>query len=203
MEINNEIIVRNAQKGDTEAFGNIVEQYQKMVYNLSYRMLGNPDDACEASQEVFIRVYRSINKFKFDSKFSTWIYKITSNLCLDMMRKAKPGVIHIEKSIDTEDGEITRDLPDNNMDVEDSVLRSEKVDAVRKAILKLQPDYRSVIVLRDINGESYERISQILGLPEGTVKSRINRGRQELKNILVTTTELFSEYSVETNRREG
>jgi RNA polymerase sigma-70 factor, ECF subfamily len=203
MSTEEEVIIKNAQKGDIEAFEEIVELYQKMVYGLSYKMLGNPDDASEASQEVFIRVYRSISKFKFDSKFSTWIYRITSNLCLDIIRKQKNEVLYFEKNIETDDGEITRDIHDKSISVEDTVLRTEKTQLVRKAILQLSPDYRNVIILRDIEGESYTRISELLDLPEGTVKSRINRGRQELKNIILETSELFSDSSVKINRREG
>lgn len=196
MNFEDEVVIRNAQDGDVEAFEEIVEKYQSMIYNLSYRMLGNPDDAQEASQEVFIRIYKSINKFKFDSKFSTWVYRITNNYCLDLIRKNKNDTVYIEKEIQTEDGNIQRELPDEGISVENSVIRSEKIELVRKAILKLPSEYRAVVVLRDLEGESYSDIANVLSLPEGTVKSRINRGRRELKNILERDTELFSEYSV-------
>jgi RNA polymerase sigma-70 factor, ECF subfamily len=203
MAVNEDVVVRNAQKGDIEAFEAIVDQYQKMIYNLSYKMLGNPDDACEASQEIFIRIYKSIGKFKFDSKFSTWIYRIATNFCLDIIRSSKTDTVYIEKPIETDDGEIVRDIADGRISLEDTVLRSEKVEIVRKAVVRLQPGYRIAVILRDIQGYSYSEISEILDLPEGTVKSRINRGRQELKEILENDKELFSEYSVKTDRRGG
>lgn len=196
MNFEDEVVIRSAQEGDIEAFEEIVEQYQSMIYNLSYRMLGNPDDALDASQEVFIKIYKSIDKFKFDSKFSTWVYRITNNYCLDIIRKNKNTAVSIEKDIETDDGHIHREMPDEGISVENSVVRSEKIELVRKAILKLPDEYRTVIVLRDLEGESYTDIASILSLPEGTVKSRINRGRRELKNILERDTELFSEYSV-------
>jgi RNA polymerase sigma-70 factor, ECF subfamily len=203
MTVNEDIVVRNAQNGDIEAFEAIVDRYQKMIYNLSYKMLGNPDDADEASQEIFIRIYRSIRKFKFDSKFSTWIYRIATNLCLDLIRSSKTGTVHIEKPIETDEGEMVREIPDEGISLEDTVLRSEKTEIVRKAVVKLQPGYKTVLILRDIQGHSYMEIAEILDLPEGTVKSRINRGRQELKRILMNDTELFSDYSVKTERRRG
>ncbi len=196
MVLQEEVIIRNAQNGDIEAFEEIVDLYQKLIYNIAFKMLGNSDDAMEASQEVFLRIYRAIKKFKFDSKFSTWIYRITTNLCLDIIRKNKVNIVSIDKNVQTDDGEIIREISDNTLSVENTVLRSEKVEIVRKAILQLQPEYRMVVVLRDIQGLSYSEISLSLELPEGTVKSRINRGRNELKNILKNKTELFSEYSV-------
>lgn len=196
MALQEEVIIRNAQNGDIEAFEEIVDLYQKLIYNISFKMLGNTDDAMEASQEVFMRIYRSIKKFKFDSKFSTWIYRITTNLCLDIIRKNKVSIVSIDKNVQTNDGEMIREFPDDVHSVEDTVLRSEKIEIVRKTILLLKPEYRTVVILRDIQGLSYTEISELLEVPEGTVKSRINRGRNELKNILEEKTELFSKHSV-------
>lgn len=194
MSNNEKDLVERAKSGDIEAFEQLVISCQKKVFNIAYRMIGNYEDANELAQEVFLKAFRSIKKFKGDSLFSTWIYKVTANVCLDEIRKRKKKVvISLDREIEFNDGEVKRQIPDNaptpDMEAETNELKS----AVNESIAQLPDDYKSMIILRDIQGFSYDEISKIVNCPEGTVKSRINRARQALKKILQGKKELLNE----------
>lgn len=196
MSDNERTLVERAQSGDIEAFEKLIEGCQKKVFNIAFRMIGNYEDANELAQEVFLKAFRSIKKFKGDSLFSTWIYKVTSNVCLDEIRKRKNKMVFsLDEEIEYGDGEIKRQIPDNAPTPEVEAELNEIKKVVNKSIQELPSDYKSIIILRDIQGLSYEEISRIFECPEGTVKSRINRARQALKKILQGKKELLnSEY---------
>ncbi|MCX7921299.1 MAG: sigma-70 family RNA polymerase sigma factor [Clostridia bacterium] len=189
-------LLLKSKNGDIEAFEELIEAYQRKVFNMALRMIGNHDDASELAQEVFIRVYKSIKSFKEESSFSTWIYRITSNVCLDELRRRKnKKVISLDEDIKAEDGDIKRQVEDDKPTPDMVVENKEMRKAVNDAINTLSADHRMVVVMRDIQGLSYDEIAKVLKCPEGTVKSRINRARQELKQILKSKRELFnSEY---------
>lgn len=194
MSYNEKALLVKAKNGDLAAFEKLIENYQKKVYNIVYRMIGNPDDASELTQEVFIRVFRSIRNFKEESQFSTWIYKIATNICLDEFRKQKKHkVISLDEEIKSDEGEMKRQIEDNKPQPDIIAERNELKKTVRNAILALPDEYRIVIIMRDIKGLSYEEIAQITKCPEGTVKSRINRARKALKTILYSNKELLNE----------
>ena len=196
MSDNEKALVERARSGDIEAFEKLIEGCQKKVFNIAFRMIGNYDDANELAQEVFLKAFRSIKKFKGDSLFSTWIYKVTANVCLDEIRRRKnKRVFSLDEEVEYGDGDLKRQIPDNapTPDVEVEINEIKKV--VNKSIQELPNDYKSIIILRDIQGLSYDEISKIFDCPEGTVKSRINRARQALKKILQGKKELLnSEY---------
>mgnify|MGYP001118794884 FL=1 len=187
-------LVDRARMGDVEAFEQLIESCQKKVFNIAFRMIGNYDDANELAQEVFLKAFRSINKFKGDSLFSTWIYKVTANVCLDEIRRRKKRMVFsLDEDMEFNDGEVKRQIPDSSPTPDITAETNEIKNAVNKSIQELPEDYKSVIILRDIQGFSYDEISRIVNCPEGTVKSRINRARQALKKILSGKKELFSE----------
>jgi RNA polymerase sigma-70 factor, ECF subfamily len=187
-------IIEKAITGDSEAFETLVESYRKKVFNISLRMLGNYDDASEAAQDVFVRIFRSIKNFRKEAMLSTWIYRITVNVCTDILRKKKNSkVISLDEEIKTDDSEIKLQIEDNKPQPQDQAESNELRKAVRKAISLLPENYRMIIILRDIQGMSYEEISRILKTPEGTVKSRLNRARLALKDIVISKRELFEE----------
>ncbi len=176
-----------ASSGDTVAFERIVELYEKLVYNTIKLKIKNSEDAFDLSQEVFIKIWRSIGSYRGDCKFSSWVYKIATNTTLDHLRreahtKSESLPTHIdddgeEKVVEIAD-ESTYSSPERTLE------RNETVITVREAIEQLKPEQREVILLRDIEGYSYEAISEMLELEIGTVKSRINRARGSLKTIL-------------------
>lgn len=185
-------LLERAKAGDIAAFEQLIESYQKKIFNIALRMLGNYDDAGDLSQEVLIRIYKSIGSFKEQSSFSTWIYRITTNVCLDEIRKRKNRkIISLDEEIRLEDGEMKRQIESDEPSPEETAEAKDLKKIVNDAIGKLSEEHRIVIVLRDLQGLSYEEIAEVLKCPEGTVKSRINRGRQALKNILASKRELL------------
>ncbi|MFZ5989212.1 MAG: RNA polymerase sigma factor [Bacillota bacterium] len=194
MNENEKELVEKARSGDVEAFEQLIQACQKKVFNIALRMLGNYDDASELAQEVFLKAYKSIKKFKGDSLFSTWIYKVTTNVCLDEIRKRKnKKVVSLDEDIEYDGSEIKRQIKDESPGPEAAAESNEIKNVVNESIGVLPDDYKTVIVLRDIQGFSYDEISQIIKCPEGTVKSRINRARQALKKILKEKRELLNE----------
>ena len=189
-----QLLLENAKAGDVAAFEELIEGYQKKIFNLAYRIIGNYDDAADMAQEALIRIFRSIASFKEQSSFSTWIYRITTNVCLDEIRKRKnKKVVSLDEEIRMEDGEIKRQFMSDDIQPDAAAEQKELRTMVNNAINSLPEDQRIVITLRDIQGLSYDEISTVLDCPSGTVKSRINRARQALKNILSTKRELFDE----------
>jgi len=157
-------------------------------------MIGDYDEASELAQEAFLRAYKSIKNFKGDSLFSTWIYKVTTNVCLDELRRRKnKNIISLDEDVEHDGNEFKRQVKDESPGPESLAERNELKRIVTEAINLLPEDYKVVIVLRDIQGFSYEEISNIIKCPAGTVKSRINRARQALKKILEKSGELIIE----------
>ncbi|MCX7842764.1 MAG: sigma-70 family RNA polymerase sigma factor [Clostridia bacterium] len=188
------LLLEKAKNGDVEAFEKLIEGSQKRVFNVALRMLGNHDDASEISQEVFIKVFKSIGSFKGNSSFSTWIYKITVNLCLDELRKRKNSrVISLDETIKIKDEEVRMQIEDDGPSPDVEVEKRAIRQVVTQAIEKLSDEHKVVVILRDIQGFSYDEIAKLINCPEGTVKSRINRARQSLKEILRGKKELSEE----------
>ncbi|MDK2918001.1 MAG: hypothetical protein PWQ37_734 [Candidatus Petromonas sp.] len=194
MSDSEKILIERTKKGDIESFEKLIEKYQVTAFNVAYRMIGNKEDASDITQEALIKVFKSIRKFRGESGFSTWFFRIVTNTCIDMVRKeSKITTYSIDKTIETEDGSYKREISDEKNIPEQMYEKKEQKERVQKAIGKLPGKYRIAIILRDIQDFSYEEISEILDCPLGTVKSRINRGRALLKEILQKDMELFLE----------
>ena len=180
-------IVRRVLEGDADAFGAIVDEYQKNVYNLALRMTGNPEDAQDMSQEDFIKAFNSLESFRGDSKLSVWLYRIVSNVGLDFLRSRKRRQTVSLKTWTTE-GRNLRAGKYRNLSAmpEEELNRRLTQEAVRKGLLSLPEDQREILLLREIEGLSYDEIAQALGLEAGTVKSRIFRARKRLCAQLVS-----------------
>ncbi len=174
-------LVKKAQQGDLYAFEQLVEQHYPKIYNIALGIMGNSHDAEDAAQNVLIKLYRAIADFRFQSKFSTWIYRITTNVCMDELRRHKRGKTVSHEELAEEAMGTDYSTP------EDKALNDEALHSLRQAIDSLKDEHRQVIVLRDINGFSYEEIAQATKCSVGTVKSRINRARTALKDTLIST----------------
>ena len=192
MSFNENDLIKKCKSGDRAAFSELVEKYQSKIINMAYGMLSDKEDAYDAAQEVFIKVYRSLEAFEGKSSFSTWIYRITVNVCNDMLRKRQRKIpaISIFSSSDDEDERDTQ-IKDDAPTPQETVETTEMQEEVRKAIASLSDEYRTVITLFDIEGLSYDEISSIIKCPVGTVKSRLSRARAALKKNLSEKRELF------------
>ena len=188
-------LIKAAAGGDVKAFEALIEEHKKTVYNISYRMSGNYDDAMDMSQEIFIKLFKNIGKFRGKSKFSTWVYRIATNTCLDEMRKIKNKTAYsLDSEIETDEGSFTAELEDKSPTPEDALQAVEIKDAINEALKRLSDDHRQVVILRDIQNMSYDEIAVILNCSVGTVKSRLSRGRRALQKILLENGELFDAY---------
>jgi RNA polymerase sigma-70 factor (ECF subfamily) len=185
------LLVKKSQSGDVESFELLISSYDKRAYNIAYRIMGNEEDAKDMAQEALLRVFRSIKDFKGQSSFSTWLYRIVTNVCLDELRRRKnEKYVSMDSTIQTEDGELHMELCSDKETPESAYERTEQKELIMNAIRNLNEEYRSVIVLRDIQGFSYEEISSMLDCSLGTVKSRINRARTMLRERLKPSMEL-------------
>ena len=156
--------IEKVRRGDADAFGYLVEKHQKLVYNLALKMLGNPEDAEDAAQEAFIKAFRSIDSFRGESKFSVWLYKLTNNVCLDMLRKRREATVSlsVEDKSGGDDAEI--EIADDRFSPDEVYEKKEMREALRKGLSELEDDFRSVLVLREVNGLSYDEISEIVSV---------------------------------------
>lgn len=184
-------IIEKCRKGDRDAFNELVIKYQKQVFNIAYGMLSDYEDASDAAQEVFVKVYRSIAAFKGQSSFTTWLYRICANVCNDALRKRQRRGVSV--SLDSTDNEkgVAADLVSDAPAPEEAVELNERQRAVREAINSLNKEYREIIIYSDLQQLSYDEIAKILRCPTGTVKSRLNRARSALRKKLLDKRELF------------
>ena len=176
--------IKEVRKGDTNAFGEIVEFYKDKVYQLCYRILGNSFEAEDIAQEAFIRAYMNLDRYNMNKKFSAWLFRIATNLCIDRIRKKKPDY-YLDAEISGSDGlTMYAQIASQELLPEDEVANMELQKIIEKEILNLPEKYRTVIVLKYIEELSLNEISEILDLPIGTVKTRIHRGREALRKQL-------------------
>lgn len=175
------LLIRRAQKGDAGAFEALMEPYERRIYALCLRMLGNREDAQDCAQDAMLRIWRAMPTYREQSAFLTWACRIATNACLDLLRKRK---IRPSVSLDglVESGYTPAD--DEGQDPQVRAEKSERKAELSQAIQGLPEDMRSALVLRDVQGFSYEEVSDILDTPLGTVKSRINRARAKLREKL-------------------
>lgn len=177
-------IVRRVLDGDVNAFETLVREYEKNVYNIALRMVNNSEDASDMTQEAFIKAYNSLPNFRGDSKFSVWLYRLTTNICIDFLRSRgrRPTVSLTAADEDEEPQEL--DVADDRFDPVQSLERAELRRAVQRGLASLPEDYRRILMLRELSGLSYAEIGQVLRLEEGTVKSRLFRARKKLCDFL-------------------
>ena len=177
--------VRRVLDGDVNAFEQLMHAHEKTVYNLALRALGNPQDAEDVTQEAFLKAYRSLSSFRGDSKFSVWLYRIVSNLCLDFLR-ARSRRPSQSLTVEDDEGEVGElEIPDEHFSPEKLLDRKLTRESVQRGLASLPDDARQILLLRELKGLSYEEIADVLDLEPGTVKSRIFRARKKLCAFLL------------------
>ena len=184
-------LIEAARAGDAEAFDLLVQAHYTSVYNIAYRMLSIPSAASDATQTTFVRVFEAIASFRGDASFSTWLYRITANVCLDELRRRKNQPLSLTDEDDDGDPAGERDMPDLSDEPSGTAEQRELQELVHEAIGRLSDDFRTVIVLYDIRGLSYQEVAEVLAIPLGTVKSRLNRARLALRDEMEPWVELF------------
>ena len=178
------LLAYKAADGFDSAFETLVRKYERLVSTCVYSVVKNPEDVADVSQDVFLKVYKSIGSFKGESEFSTWLYRIAKNTALDFVRKQKQSALSIDSSGPEGEGLELRD-DNESSNPEKSALRNEKKEILLNAVNSLSDEHREIIILRDFNDYSYEEISDKLNIETGTVKSRLFRAREQLRKVLL------------------
>ena len=184
-EVSEKKIIEKVLGGDANAFEELVLKYEKTVYNLALRMVGDRDDAFDMTQEAFIKAYGSLSSFRGDSKFSVWIYRITTNVCLDFLRSKSPKQQVSLTVSDDDDEDAQLDIPDPSSTPEQQLIKKMSMQSVEEGLKTLPDKQRQILVMRELGGMSYAEIGKALSLEEGTVKSRIFRARKRLCTFLL------------------
>lgn len=179
--------IKKANKGDRAAFESLIIPYERKIYNIAFQIFKNEQDAFDATQEVFVKVYNNLSSFKFNASFSTWLHRLAMNTCIDAYRKRKrydERTTTLEIEDDSGNSKV-RELPSQGDTPETAMIRKETIKNVQQAIEQLNAEHKEVVILRDIQGLSYEEVAQILDISLGTVKSRLSRARGYLKELLM------------------
>lgn len=196
-KIKEKILIDRCKNGDVAAFEELISGYEKRVFNIIYRIIGDYNEAEDISQEVFIKVFRTIKNFKEKSSFYTWLYRVAVNECINVLKeRRKIYAYSVDSPIKVEDDEIIREIRDDKESPEKRFEYKELRACLEDALNRISYEHRMMIVLRDIQGFSYEEIAEIMQCPTGTVKSRISRARKALRELLAENKELFLDYTV-------
>ncbi|MBD3297038.1 MAG: sigma-70 family RNA polymerase sigma factor [candidate division Zixibacteria bacterium] len=184
MAESDEELIRDALAGDQRAYRELLNRHRQPIYHVIFKIIRNPDEAADLVQETFMKAFGSLSSYRFEYRFSTWLYKIAANNAIDYLRKKRIDALSLDKPIETHDGEVTYEVPDWSTNPEQDLIRRRQAVTISEAIESLPPKYREVIQLRHNQDKSYEEIAEQLNLPVGTVKARIFRARELLKKKL-------------------
>lgn len=194
-------LIESVLAGDPEAFSDLMAIHEKQVYNLCLRMTGHPEDAQDLAQEAFIKAWRGLRFYKFESSFSTWLYRLTSNVCIDFLRQQKRRATGSLTVTGDEGEEIELEIVDPAPLPEQQASDREDQAQIAEALNQLEEEFRLALTLRIVDDLSYEQIGEVLDLKPGTVKSRIARARTKLKKILLQNGNFFEENSSNSSER--
>ena len=187
------LLIKRFQDGDHSAFDSLITKHQARAYQYAYRLARDSEEASDVVAEAFVRVYKALCNFKGESAFTTWLYRILTNCYLDMRKKEKsrPST-SLEAALQTEDGELERQIEDPHRTPHEEAERNERERTIGAAVKRLPEYQRAMIMMYHVEMLSYEEIAQTLSLPIGTVKSRLNRARLSLRDLLKTEDEMFA-----------
>ena len=195
----NQRLIKRAQRGDSDAFEELVSPYETRIFAICLRIMGNREDALDCAQDAMLRIFRALGEYRFQAAFTTWLFRITTNVCLDALRRQK---VRPSTSLDAMMDE-GFSPPDPAASPEEALDERESMRAVREGIAKLPADMRAALVLRDVQGLPYEEVAQILHLNLGTVKSRISRARDRLRKLVLESQEQNAKSYVQSSERRN
>lgn len=204
-KLSDEALVRRCRETlpqDTRAFEALVLRHQQQVYAVAYRMMGTAQAAEDLTQDVFVKVYRSLKRFRGDAAFSTWLYRVAVNACLDALNKRQRRALPLD--IDLADVEDTQLLPrdqQSRISPEQAALRSELIECIRDTMMALREKERLMLTLRDVEGMEYQRIAEILNIGMSAVKMRIHRARLAFRRVFATICREFMPATQQDNAR--
>lgn len=193
--------IEAARQGDTAAFEQLVRLYEKRVYALTLRVCKNPEDAAEAAQEAFLSAWQGLPFFRGDASFSTWLYRLASNACVDLLRRESRHRGAAGPSLNDEESNL--DVADETPLPQEELERKELREQIELGLRSLTPDHREVLILREMHQLSYDEIAAVLEIDVGTVKSRINRARKQLRNFLIKSGNFSGGAPSKTAEKEG
>jgi RNA polymerase sigma-70 factor (ECF subfamily) len=193
--------IDQARQGDSDAFERLVRLYEKRVFALTSRMCRNPSDAEEAAQEAFLAAWQGLAFFRGEASFSTWLYRLASNACVDLLRRENRHQANAGPSLD--DGELALDPVDERPSPHALAEQAELRQQIETALAALPPEYRQVLILREMHQRTYDEIAEICSLDLGTVKSRISRGRKRLRKILLDSGNFSPSTTSKDTGKEG
>lgn len=184
MAVADDELIRQALDGDQRAYAELVEKYRGALFHIIVKMVRRPEEAEDLVQEAFIKAFGALKSYRFEYRFSTWLYKIAANCAIDYLRKKKIDAMSIDRPVTTSDGEVQVELADWTYNPEETLYRQRQRISIAEAIDALPEKYREVIVMRHTEDLAYDEIANKLGVPVGTVKARIFRARELLKKEL-------------------
>ena len=186
------VLIERSQKGDRQAFDDLIRKHEKRAYQYAFRLTSNPEEAGDVVADAFVRVYSALHNFKGQSAFTTWLYRILTNCFLDMRKREKSRpTTSLEAALVTDEGDLERQVQDDSPTPHAEAEKSERERAVEKAVGHLPEYQQAMIMMYHVENLSYEEIAEALDLPIGTVKSRLNRARLSLRELLIGDEELF------------
>lgn len=188
-----QVLIQRSQQGDRDAFDALVRKHEQRAYQFAFRLTQNPDEASDVVADAFVRVFNALHNFKGNSLFTTWLYRILTNCYLDLRKRERIRQHEsLEQTLQTDSGEVSRQLEDTREGPDDTAVRMERDVVLQKAIGRLPEYQQAMILMFHVEMLSYEEIAEALDLPLGTVKSRLNRARLSLRDILKGQLELFT-----------
>ncbi len=183
-----QLVQKAVQEGDQKAYAELMDRYRDSIYYMLLKMVNNRDDAEDLTVEAFGKAFKRLHQYTPDYAFSTWLFKIASNNCIDFIRKKKKNLYSIDNEQESEEGDqIAIDIKASNLDPEEKVMKKQKIDRMREVVDQLKPKYRQLVKLRYFEEYSYDEIAEELDLPLGTVKAQLYRAREFLHNIITQT----------------
>jgi len=186
-------VIARFQRGERSAFNDLVERHRQRAYHYAYRLTKNADEAADVVAEAFLRVFRSLESFKGESSFTTWLYRIETNCFLDMRKRANSRpTVSLDETLQVSDGQVEMQIIDDRDSAHDHVEMGERLTAIEGAMKCLPEHQRAILMMYHAESMSYEDIAETLRLPIGTVKSRLNRARLSLRDLLIPKRSLFT-----------